>query len=73
MKTYSVTVLSSKNNEWITNWNEYKSLNDIDWGSVRKFVDACDYLAYGYYYGEHSSGMTDDEHRTVLWERQRRG
>lgn len=69
MKTYSVA-FKNKKGIWITNWNEHTSLDDINWNEVEQFSKEREHLAYGYYYGHHSSGLTSARCRTVLKELQ---
>ncbi len=72
MKTYSVALLVESNIPgqdpyWVTNWNEYSDLGDINWASVKEFYEertTC--LGYGYYHGHKSSGLTSARCRTVL-------
>jgi hypothetical protein len=62
MKTYSVATLSP-NGYWVTNWNQYDSLADIDFEKVAEFAK----LGYGYYYGTKSRSLTSARSRTVLY------
>lgn len=65
MKTYSVAILSAKG-YWLTNWNEYNQLEDIDFNKVETHCIEHGCKGYGYYYGHHSSGLTSARCRTVL-------
>lgn len=75
MKTYSVAIQSkhpypeqNKDSYWITNWNKYSSVDDVDWDDVKDFVDNDpNLLGYGYYYGHQSSNLTAKRCRTVLY------
>jgi len=69
MKTYSVTFRSARHGEWVTNWGQYFSLDEIDWEKVHDSAVERGDLAYGYYYGYNSRNLTSDRCRTVLWER----
>ena len=64
-KTYSVAI-KNKNGDWITNWNECFNLDDIDFKKVERYCIESKALAYGYYYGTKSGGLTSSRCRTVL-------
>jgi hypothetical protein len=66
-KTYSVAV-QNKKGVWITNWNTYYSLEEIDWESVETFCKERNCKAYGYYFGNKSNALTSDKCRTVVKE-----
>ena len=66
MKTYSVAT-KSKQGHWITNWNQYSNLQDIDWEEVRQFASEDGRLGYGYYYGHNSRNLCSSRTRTVLF------
>lgn len=66
-KTYSVA-LKNKNGVWLTNWNKYYSLDDINWELVESVCKEKGYTAYGYYYGWKSNTLTSEKCRTVLKE-----
>lgn len=66
MKTYSVTFLT-KCGYWVTNWDKYFSLEDIDFEKVREFAERQGDLGYGYYYGIDSSSLRSSRNRTVLF------
>jgi hypothetical protein len=65
MKSYSVAILN-KAGVWLTNWNEYNQLDDIDFSKVEALCLEHGYKGYGYYYGHHSGGLTSNRCRTVL-------
>jgi hypothetical protein len=65
MKTYSVAI-KSKKGYWLTNWNQYFSLEDINWEEVKRFASE----GYGYYFGHNSRNLCSDRTRTVLFERE---
>ena len=75
MKTYSGAIKSKHpypeqgdDTYWITNWNQYGLVDDINWDSVKEFVDTnSDLLGYGYYYGHKSRDLTAKRCRTVLY------
>ena len=64
MKTYSVAIKSEKGH-WLTNWNKYPNLQDINWEEVKQFASE----GYGYYYGHNSSSLCSSRTRTVLFEK----
>jgi hypothetical protein len=66
MKTYSVA-FKSMAGHWLTDWNQYANLDDIDWKYVEKFAIENADQAYGYYYGHNSGQLTSKRCRTVLW------
>ncbi len=66
MKTYSVAT-QTKEGIWITNWGEWFSKDDIDWGEVRKFCLENGKIAYGYYFGHRSRNLTTAKNRVLLW------
>ena len=65
MKTYSVALLSN-DGHWITNWNKYNNLEDINWIKVESFCIEKGYLAYGFYYGHNSNVLTSSRCRSRL-------
>ncbi len=70
MKTYSIAFKSRKGH-WVTNWNQYSDLDDVDWPEVKQYVDKSNTLvAYGYYYGHNSRNLCSKRTRTVLWEKE---
>jgi len=64
-KTYSVAI-QNKSGVWITNWNKYFNLDDIEWDKVEKYCLENLDLAYGYYYGHNSCNLISSRCRTVL-------
>ena len=65
MKTYSVAIKAPEGH-WITNWNKYFELSDINWDEVLAFCTKGKYLAFGYYYGNKSNELTSARCRTEL-------
>ena len=69
MKTYSVAT-KSKQGHWITNRNQYSSLEDINWEDVKEFISKNGRLGYGYYYGHNSRNLCSSRTRTILYEKE---
>lgn len=73
MKTYSVCILSANPKKlgnglpyWITNWNQYSNLDEIDWPMIQQlFFENPDWLAYGYMHGHNSRNLTSAKNRVV--------
>jgi hypothetical protein len=64
-KTYSIA-FQTNSGVWVTNWNQYNSLEDINWEDVDSFSKKGGYLAYGYYYGTNSRELTSPKCRTIV-------
>jgi len=66
-KTYSVAIKNQKGH-WITNWDQYPNVDDINWKNVETFCKERGDLAYGYYYGHNSRNLVSAQCRTVVKE-----
>lgn len=64
-KTYSLAT-QNKSGHWITNYQQYFNIDDIDWGKVETFCKERGDLAYGYYYGHNSRNLVSSKCRTVV-------
>lgn len=64
-KTYSVAIQKS-NGDWITNWGQYWSPDDIDWEEVKRWCEEQGHIAYGYMHGHNSRNLVSSRVRTVL-------
>ena len=63
---YSVAILG-KYGQWLTNFGEYGSPEDINWDKVEQTCKQGKSIAYGYYQGGmHSNNLTSDKNRTVI-------
>ncbi|KKN66078.1 hypothetical protein LCGC14_0475560 [marine sediment metagenome] len=65
MKTYSVAIKVRKG-YWVTNWDAFFNLSDIDWADVLSYCKKSGHLAFGYYYGWKSNELTSARCRTEL-------
>jgi len=63
---YSVAILG-RHGQWLTNFGEYASLEEVDWDKVEHSCKKEKSIAYGYYEaGLHSNTLTSDKNRTVI-------